>query len=56
LTYRVTSIDVHSKSEFARDAQEIFAQTGVGRLVIITCDGWDGTVWRSNIVTIATPG
>ena len=56
LTYRVKSIDVLSKSEFARDAQEIFAQTGAGRLVISTCDDWDGTVWRSNIVTIATPG
>jgi LPXTG-site transpeptidase (sortase) family protein len=56
LTYRVKSIDVLSKSEFARDAQEIFAQTGAGRLVIITCDDWDGTVWRSNIVTIAAPG
>jgi LPXTG-site transpeptidase (sortase) family protein len=29
LTYRVKSIDVLSKSEFARDAQEIFAQTGL---------------------------
>jgi LPXTG-site transpeptidase (sortase) family protein len=56
LTYHVKSIDVLSKGEFARDAEEIFAQTGAGRLVIITCDEWDGTVWRSNIVTIAAPG
>jgi LPXTG-site transpeptidase (sortase) family protein len=56
LTYRVKSIDVLSKGEFARDAEQIFAQTGAGRLVIITCDDWDGTVWRSNIVTIAAPG
>ena len=27
----------------------------VGRLVIITCDDWDGKAWRSNIVTIAAP-
>jgi LPXTG-site transpeptidase (sortase) family protein len=55
LTYRVQSIDVLSKDEVARDAENIFAQTGPGRLVLITCDDWDGTAWRSNIITIATP-
>jgi LPXTG-site transpeptidase (sortase) family protein len=55
LTYRVQSIDVLSKNEVARDAEEIFAQTGTGRLVLITCDDWDGTAWRSNIITIAAP-
>jgi hypothetical protein len=47
---------VLSKDEVARKAEEIFAQTGAGRLVIITCDDWDGKAWRSNIVTIAAPG
>jgi LPXTG-site transpeptidase (sortase) family protein len=55
LTYRVQSIDVLSKEEVARNAEKIFAQTGGGRLVVITCDDWNGTVWRSNIVTIAAP-
>jgi LPXTG-site transpeptidase (sortase) family protein len=55
LTYRVQSIEVLSKNEVARDAEEIFAQTGPGRLVLITCDDWDGTAWRSNIITIAAP-
>jgi LPXTG-site transpeptidase (sortase) family protein len=55
LTYRVRSIDVLSKDEVARSAEQIFAQTGPGRLVLITCDDWDGKAWRSNIVTIATP-
>jgi LPXTG-site transpeptidase (sortase) family protein len=55
LTYRVKSIDVLSKDDVARDAEKIFAQTGAGRLVIITCDDWDGRAWRSNIVTIAAP-
>ena len=55
LSYRVKSVNVLSKEEVARDAEEIFAQTGPDRLVIITCDDWDGSVWRSNIVTIATP-
>ena len=55
LSYRVKSIKVLSKEEVARNAEEIFAQTGAGRLVIITCDDWDGSAWRANIVTIATP-
>jgi LPXTG-site transpeptidase (sortase) family protein len=55
LTYRVQSIEVLSKNEVARNAEEIFAQTGAGRLVVITCDDWDGKMWRSNIVTIAVP-
>ena len=55
LTYRVQSIDVLSKNDVARDAEQIFTQTGPGRLVLITCDDWDGRVWRSNIITIAVP-
>jgi LPXTG-site transpeptidase (sortase) family protein len=55
LTYRVQSSGVLSKDEVARDAEEIFAQRGPGRLVLITCDDWDGKVWRSNIVTVAAP-
>ena len=55
LNYRVKSVDVLSKHELARNAEEIFAQTGTGRLVVISCEGWDGTAWRSNVVTIAAP-
>ena len=55
LTYRVQSTDVLSKEEVARNAEEIFAQTGGGRLVVITCGDWDGTEWRSNVVTVAAP-
>jgi LPXTG-site transpeptidase (sortase) family protein len=55
LSYRVQSIDVLSKEEVARNAEEIFAQSGTGRLVLVTCEDWDGKAWRSNIVTIAAP-
>jgi LPXTG-site transpeptidase (sortase) family protein len=55
LTYRVQSVDVLSKDEVARNAKQIFDQTGTGRLVVITCGDFDGTVWRSNIVIIAAP-
>jgi LPXTG-site transpeptidase (sortase) family protein len=53
LNYRVKSVEVMSKHELARNAEEIFAQTGAGRLVVISCEDWDGTAWRSNVVTIA---
>ena len=55
LIYQVESVDVISKDVFARDAGTILAQDGPGRLVVITCDDWDGSVWRSNIVTVAVP-
>jgi LPXTG-site transpeptidase (sortase) family protein len=55
LTYDVQSNEVLSKDRVARNAEQIFAQTGPGRLVLITCDDWDGTAWRSNVVTIAAP-
>jgi LPXTG-site transpeptidase (sortase) family protein len=55
LTYRVLSIDVLSKDQVARNAEQIFTQSGPGRLVVITCDDWDGTTWQSNIITVAVP-
>jgi LPXTG-site transpeptidase (sortase) family protein len=55
LTYRVQSINTLPKDQVARDAEQIFTQTGPGRLVVITCDNWDGTTWQSNIITIAAP-
>jgi LPXTG-site transpeptidase (sortase) family protein len=55
LTYRVQSNDLLSKAHLARNAEQIFDQTGAGRLVVITCGDFDGTVWRSNIVIIAAP-
>ena len=55
LTYRVQSNDVLSKDDVARNAAQIFDQTGAGRLVVITCGDFEGTVWRSNIVITAAP-
>jgi LPXTG-site transpeptidase (sortase) family protein len=55
LSYRVKSVDVLSKEEVARNAEEIFGQKGPGRLVLITCDDWAGKAWQSNVVTVAAP-
>ena len=55
LTYRVWSVHVLSIGDFAHNAPQIFKQTGAGRLVLITCGDFVGTVWRSNIVISAEP-
>lgn len=55
LTYEIESVEVLSKEDLARNAEEIFDQGSRGRLVVITCEDFDGTTWRSNIVTIAMP-
>lgn len=55
LTYQIRSVDVLSKDELARHAEDIFDQSAPGRLVVITCEDWDGSSWKSNVVTVATP-
>lgn len=55
MTYAVESVDVLSVEELAREAQDIFSQESLGRLVLVTCENWDGTAWTSNIIAIATP-
>ena len=53
--YRVTKVRIYRKATLARDAQEVFSQTGPGRLVLITCEDWDGTKYLSNVVVFAEP-
>ncbi len=55
LDYRVQSVEVMSKPDLARRAEEIFDQSVPERLVLVTCEGWDGETWQSNAVAIATP-
>lgn len=55
LDYRVQSVEVMSKADLARRAEEIFDQSVPERLLLVTCEDWDGETWRSNAVAIATP-
>ena len=55
IRYRVASTDVYRKGALARDAQRLFSQTMVGRLVLLTCEDWDGTRYLSNVVVVADP-
>ena len=42
LDYAVSQVTVYRKSTLARDAERIFSQTVPGRLVLITCEDWNG--------------
>jgi len=53
--YRVMSVTYFPKQTLADHAGEVFDQTGPHRLVLITCDNWNGTTYDGNTVAIAEP-
>ncbi|GCD89118.1 class F sortase [Nocardioides sp. LS1] len=55
IRYGVRSVHVYAKGTIARQAERLFSQDVVGRLVLITCEDWDGTRYLSNVVVVATP-
>ena len=55
ITYDVRSVQVLGRGELARRSAEVFEQDGPSRLVLITCEDWDGTAYLSNVVVTATP-
>ncbi len=54
IRYDVRRVVVYSKGRVAEDAQQLFSQEVPGRLVLVTCEDWDGTQYLSNVVVIAT--
>ncbi|MEU4396523.1 class F sortase [Kribbella sp. NPDC023855] len=55
ITYAVTSTTNYPKQSLAQHAPELFDQTTNGRLVLVTCDNWNGKHYLSNTVTLADP-
>jgi LPXTG-site transpeptidase (sortase) family protein len=55
IDYRVTGVTVYGKAGLARHAARVFSQTVPGRLVLITCEDWNGTEYLSNAVVTAAP-
>ena len=53
--YEVVRVSVYSKGRLARDAERVFSQEVPGRLVLITCEDWDGSRYLSNVVVVARP-
>ena len=55
IRYVVRKVAVYSKGSVAEDAERLFSQEVPGRLVLVTCEDWDGTRYLSNVVVTATP-
>lgn len=53
--YRVEEVRVLHKDQLAAEAAQLFAQDGPHRLVLVTCEDWDGTGFESNSVVVAVP-
>ncbi len=53
IRYAVTGVTIYDKGKLARDAQRVFSQTGPGRLVLITCEDWNGSGYDSNAIVFA---
>lgn len=56
VTYLVAQVEVLTKAQLAQQAQDLFGQgRHPGRLVLVTCTGWTGSYYTSNIVVFARP-
>lgn len=53
IDYTVTGVTIYRKGRLARDAERVFSQDGPGRLVLITCEDWNGTGYDSNAIVFA---
>lgn len=54
LMYRISSVTVYLKGTLAARSPDVFAQTGPGRLALVTCADWNGEAYLSNVVVMAT--
>ncbi|UUZ59179.1 sortase domain-containing protein [Nocardioides sp. B-3] len=55
IDYVVRSVRVPDKDVIAQRAGSLFSQGVRGRLILVTCEDWDGEGYRSNVVVIAVP-
>lgn len=55
IVYRVQGVQTFSKGSVADQAQELFSQSAPGRLVVITCEDYNGSIYLSNVVVTAMP-
>jgi LPXTG-site transpeptidase (sortase) family protein len=56
LDYWTTKVFVYTREQLAKHANELFSQEREhNRLVLVTCTGWTGSEYTSNIIVFATP-
>jgi len=53
--YTVRKVVTYDRETLAQKSSQIFRQRGRPRLILITCEDWDGTAYRSNTVVYAVP-
>ncbi|QMW67163.1 class F sortase [Mumia sp. ZJ1417] len=53
--YVVKRVVTYDRATLAQKSKSIFRQGGRPRLILITCEDWDGQAYRSNTVVYATP-
>lgn len=54
--YRATKVFVYTRAELAKHVNDLFGQTRPhNRLVLVTCTGWTGSEYTSNIIVFADP-
>lgn len=52
LRYAVVSVVTYRKRSLASHAARVFDQSVPGRLVLVTCEDWNGSAYLSNVVVI----
>jgi LPXTG-site transpeptidase (sortase) family protein len=55
IRYAVRNVRIYDKGSVAQDASRLFSQRVPGRLVLVTCEDWDGVRYLSNVVVTAVP-
>jgi len=53
LRYTVSGVTIFRKASLAKHARRVFSQIAPGRLVLITCEDWNGYIYLSNTVVFA---
>ena len=52
--YAVESVEIYAKGDLTERAEVLFDQSVRGRLVVVTCEDWNGSIYLSNAVVIAS--
>jgi hypothetical protein len=47
-------VTIYRKGKLAEQEATVFAQDGPGRLAVVTCEDWNGSIYLSNAVVIAS--
>jgi len=55
IRYEVRRVHVYAKGSVAQHAPQLFSQQVPGRLVLVTCEDWNGERYLSNVVVTAAP-